>query len=372
MQRRILPFILEDLRSKKMVFIGGPRQVGKTTLSLDIMKHFKKPIYLNFDHPEDRIHIQKRNWKKENDLLVFDEIHKWKNWKSWIKGIHDKEKDDHSILITGSARLDVYRKGGDSLQGRYHYYRLNPFTYSEIFPQDKKITLDALYKQGGFPEPLLHLSNRNIKRWKKERMERVVREDIYSLESLKNLYQLELLVDLLKERVGSPLSIKGLSEDLSVAPATVEHWIRILESMYVLFIVRPYHKKLNRAIKKEYKIYFFDWTESSDEGARLENMVALHLLNYCYFLEDTEGEKMALHFVRDRDSHEVDFLVLQNNKPHFLLEVKKSDSHPTNSLLYFSKKILPQKTIQLVYEISKEVLNREAFILPIQDFFLDI
>ncbi len=372
MERKIVPFILEDLHSRKMVFIGGPRQVGKTTLSLDIRKHFKNPMYLNFDHPEDRINIQRRNWKKENDLLIFDEIHKWKNWKSWIKGIYDKEKNDHCILITGSARLDVYRRGGDSLQGRYHYYRLNPFTYSEIFSQDKKKTLTTLYEQGGFPEPLLHLSTRNIKRWKKERMERVVREDIYSLESLRNLYQVELLIELLKSRVGSPLSIKGLSEDMSVAPATIENWIRILESMYVLFIVRPYHKKLNRAVKKEYKIYFFDWTEAIDEGARLENMVALHLLNYCNFLEDTEGEKMGLHFVKDRDSHEVDFLVLQNQKPKFLIEVKKSDTKPATSLVYFAKKILPEKSIQLVYDISKEVLNKDVYILPFKDFFLNI
>lgn len=371
MNRKIFPYILEDLNNKKMVFIAGPRQVGKTTLAKQIMEKFQNPLYFNFDHPEDRKNLIERNWKPENEILVFDEIHKWRNWKSWLKGIYDKEKDQHKILVTGSARMDVYRKGGDSLQGRYHHYRLNPFTFGELTSQIQESFFSLLFERGGFPEPFLSKTNRNVKRWKKERMDRVVREDIFSLENLKSLFQLEILVDLLKDRVGSPLSIRSLAEDLSVSHPTVESWIRVLESMYVIFRVTPYSKKLNRAVKREYKIYFYDWTEATSEGARLENMVALHLLASCNFKEDVEGERSSLHFLKDRDGHEVDFLTTIDGKPTSLIEVKKSDTSPSRSLIYFHNKLDEKqcKSYQLIYDLKNEVLHHTIYILPMERYF---
>ena len=370
MNRALVERIREDFEDQKMVFLGGPRQVGKTTLSRQIATHFKNPLYLNFDHPEDRERIRKRDWKKSNDLLIFDELHKWRVWKSWLKGIYDKEGDDHRILVTGSARLDVYRKGGDSMQGRYHYWRLHPFTYSEILQvtNSSENILQNLFARGGFPEPYFASSERALKRWQRERLERVIREDVFALESIRNLNSLFLLHELLVERVGSPVSLKSLGEDLGVSPITVGHWIQILEAMYVLFIVTPYHKKLTRAIRKEYKVYFYDWSLIRDNGLRWENMLASHLLRHCHFQEDSEGDRMQLCFLKDRDDHEADFLLVRNGKPFQLLEAKLTDPHLTRGILYFSRKLKIKQTSQVVFNFEGIKEGRDADIISGENF----
>jgi len=362
--------IWEDFHDRKMVILGGPRQVGKTTLSRQIATRFKNPLYLNFDHPEDRERIRKRDWKKSNDLLIFDEIHKWRIWKSWLKGIYDKEGGEHRILVTGSARLDVYRKGGDSMQGRYHYWRLHPFTYSEILQvtHSNKNVLQNLFTRGGFPEPYLATSERALKRWQRERLERVIREDVFALESIRNLNALFYLHELLVERVGSPISLKSLGEDLGVSPITVGHWIQILESMYVIFIVAPYHKKLTRAIRKEYKVYLYDWSLIRENGLRWENMIASHLLRYCHFQEDSEGDRMQLCFLKDRDDHEADFLLVRDGKPIHLVEAKLTVSQLSRGLLYFSRKLNMKQTSQVVFNFEGIKEGRDADIISGGDF----
>jgi hypothetical protein len=379
MFRGVEKFVIEDLNNKKMVFIGGPRQVGKTTLALSVLEKHGSGLYLNYDNPDDRERIRKRNWKDSHELLIFDEIHKWRGWKSWVKGIYDKEKDYRKILVTGSARLDVYRKGGDSLQGRYHYYRLHPYSLFEMSREMNqgvdfmvKENSKILLERGGFPEPLFSKTERNIRRWRKERIDRVIREDIFTLEPIRNLHLMEILIELLVDRVGSPVSLRNISEDLGVSPKTVAAWIEILEEMYVIFIVPPWHTKLSRAIKKEYKIYFYDWGMLNDEGLRLENFTASHLLKYANFLEDTEGEKTGLYFVRDRDGHEADFLFLREKKPEMLVEVKYSDSKITGGLRYFTEKINPVKSFQLVYDLEKKIETPKTDILPMNEFLFSL
>jgi len=374
MFRGIERFMIEDLMNQKMVFIGGPRQVGKTTLALSILDKFNG-LYLNYDNPDDRERIRKRNWKDSHELLIFDEIHKWRGWKSWVKGIYDKEKHRRKILVTGSARLDVYRKGGDSLQGRYHYYRLHPYSIYEMNQGDADRVAESsriLLERGGFPEPLFSKTERNIKRWRKERIDRVIREDIFTLEPIRNLHLMEILIELLLERVGSPVSVRNLAEDLGVSPKTVASWIVILEKMYMIFIVPPYHNKLARAIKKEYKVYFYDWGAVKDEGARLENYAASHLVKYANFLEDTEGEKTGLYFVRDRDGHEVNFLLLKDKSPGLLVEVKNKDVKLAPGLRYFTDKIKPATSFQLVYELDKKLETPKTDIVPANDFFYSL
>lgn len=225
MDRYLTPFIEKDLQ-KKMVFLGGPRQVGKTTLAKQLLQEKKSRNYFNWDSEEHKKLIRNMEWNRQEPLVVFDELHKFHGWKNWVKGIYDTEGNRPAILVTGSARLDIFRKHGDSLMGRYHYHRLHPLSVRELsttIPPEEG--LDRIYRLGGFPEPLLSGSETEAKRWRKERMERVIREDLITLESIRNISALELLVDLLKERVGSPLSIKSLSEDLRVSPHTVKAWL---------------------------------------------------------------------------------------------------------------------------------------------------
>ncbi|MBS0619602.1 MAG: ATP-binding protein [Spirochaetes bacterium] len=371
MNRRQADLMYEDLAAGKMVFLGGPRQVGKTTLSNQIAQKFNNPLYLNFDHPEDRSRIMKRDWKKSNDLIIFDELHKWRPWKSWLKGIYDKEGKDHRMLVTGSARLDVYRRGGDSMQGRYHYWRLHPFTMGEIVAMtegNRAEIFERLFARGGFPEPYLAPSERALKRWQRERLERVIREDIFALESIRNLNSMFYLYDLLIERVGSPISLRALAEDLGVSPITVGHWIRVLEAMYAIFIITPYHKKLSRAVRKEYKVYFFDWSLIKDPGLRWENMLAAHLLQRCHFLQDSEGERCELNFLRDRDGHEVDFLLTQNGKPTQIIEAKLSETQLSPGLRYFAQKLKIESARQVVHNFEGVKESRYADVVAGADF----
>ncbi len=244
MDRLIFQPILEDLKSK-MVFIGGPRQCGKTFLAKEVLKAFhSEKNYFNWDSPDDRKIILAQKWGKER-LIALDEIHKYPKWKNFVKGIYDTQRENHNFLITGSARLDLYKRGGDSMFGRYHYWRLHPFTLSEL-PQ--KISVEEAFKRlmkvGGFPEPFLDASEQTARRWRKERFDLILREDIRDLERVNEIQNISLLVDLLKTRVGSLIVVSNLANDLQVASNTVKRWIEILERMYLIFVVRHYTDKL--------------------------------------------------------------------------------------------------------------------------------
>jgi len=373
MERYLKKYIQKDLE-RKMVFLAGPRQVGKTTLAKHILELSKSNNYLNWDTDEHKKIILKKEWDRQTSLVVFDELHKFHRWKNWIKGVYDNEGNHPAILVTGSARLDIFRKHGDSLTGRYYHYRLHPLSIKELestlHPEE---ALTLMLKMGNFPYPLLTESESEAKRWRKERMEKVIHDDLISLESIRNLSAMELLVDLLRERVGSPLSIKSLSEDLHVSPHTVSAWIDILERLYVIFKVKPYSKNVKIAIKKEYKIYFMDIGEVQSEALRFENLIASHLLKYAHFKEDIEGDKYELRYLRDKEKREVDFCLVKNNVPELLLEVKLNNAVISPHLIYFKNHFFPEKkAIQVTQKVERAKSSAGCSVIPATQFLLDL
>jgi predicted AAA+ superfamily ATPase len=304
--RFITSYILEDLQ-KKMVFVGGPRQVGKTTLAKAILAaNFPAGRYLNWDLDEDRQDILRKRWSESNPLLVFDELHKYPRWKRWVKGIYDTSHETHSFLITGSARLDVYRRGGDSLMGRYHYWRLHLFTLDEI-PEglSPDEALDRLMTVGGFPEPFLEDDERSARRWRRERLDRLLREDVRDLESVRNIQLLSLFPDELRRRVGGLIVLSNLASDLEISPKTAKSWLEVLERMYLVFSLRSFTRSLPRAVLKPPKVYFFDNGDViGDNGARFENLVAASLLKRLHFLEDRDGYRYHLRYIQDKEGRE--------------------------------------------------------------------
>lgn len=369
MDRLIFQPILEDLKSK-MVFIGGPRQCGKTFLAKEVLKSFhSEKNYFNWDSPDDRKIILAQKWGKER-LIALDEIHKYPKWKNFVKGIYDTQRENHNFLITGSARLDLYKRGGDSMFGRYHYWRLHPFTLSEL-PQ--KISVEEAFKRlmkvGGFPEPFLDASEQTARRWRKERFDLILREDIRDLERVNEIQNISLLVDLLKTRVGSLIVVSNLANDLQVASNTVKRWIEILERMYLIFVVRPYTDKLSRAISKPFKIYFYDNADvEGDEGAIFENLVATHLLKKIQFTEDSEGYRQQLFFIRDKEGREVDFAITKDKKLEFLIEAKWSEEEVSKNLIYYSEKLNPMRSLQLVANLKREYKKNKTEVLSAKDF----
>lgn len=368
LKRYLERYILEDLKDK-MVFVSGPRQVGKTTLAKQIGGNFfpDKYEYLNWDNREDRKTILKGVFQADKKLFIFDEIHKYRNWKNYLKGEYDKYKERFQILVTGSARLDIYKKGGDSLLGRYHSYKLHPLSLSELL--DKKISclpfkelsfLDANKKQkeifdilfifGGFPEVFIKQSEKELRRWHNERAERLIKEDIRDIENIRDISVLQVLIELLPAKVGSLFSLNSLREDLGAAHKTVSLWVYILEKFYYHFRIYPFQSTRIKSLRKEPKLYLWDWSEIEDENIRLENVMASHLLKFCSFLFDTEGYKAQLYYLRDKEQREVDFLVSIGNRPWFCVEVKKAFKDIPSSLTYFGDRL----KIPFLYEVVKE------------------
>jgi len=377
MKRSIEKDILKDLL-KKMVFLGGPRQVGKTTLARQILKNFlyknpKSGLYLNWDFDEDRYRILKKQWDEDHQLIVFDELHKYSKWKSWIKGVYDKIHHSHRFLITGSARLDVYKRGGDSLLGRYHYWRLHPFTLNEL-PQKMSLKegFKRLMKVGGFPEPFLDGNEQEAMRWRRERFNRVLKEDIRDLESIRMIQDLDLFVDLLRRRVGQLLVISNIAREVQVSPKTAKLWLEALNRMYICFSVRPYTKTLPRAIQKPPKVYFFDNADvipEQDEGSRFENLIATHLLKHIHYLEDSKGLSLELNYIRDKESREVDFIISKNRKVFALIEAKLTDEKISRSLQYYSEKLKPKYSLQIVAHLKQEYKHNRYRVLSPQTAF---
>jgi len=355
--RYLEKYVQSDL-ARKMVFVGGPRQCGKTHMAMALLKEIGGE-YLNWDDGRDRRRIRKYQFGTELPLVVFDELHKSPKWKSWIKGVYDKRPADQTYLVTGSARLDVYRRGGDSLLGRYHYWRMHPFTLDEavegITPQ---VALNRLMTVGGFPEPFLSLDEAEAARWRRERFDRILRDDVRDLENVRLLSTLSALADLLKERVSSQISYANLAADLEVAPKTIRHWIDLLARMYMIFVVLPFTGKLTRAIQRPPRIYFYDNMDVETPpdkllAARFENLIATHLLKRLQFLEDKTGERLALHYLRDRDQREVDFVITKKKEVVELIEVKYSDEAPSASLRHYAKVLKPKRAVQVVYTLGR-------------------
>jgi len=382
-KRYLTKFVYKDLQ-EQMIFIGGPRQVGKTTFAVSIVADkFKNHAYFNWDNREDRKKILKSTWPGDADLLIFDEIHKYKNWKNLIKGEYDKLKSKYKFLVTGSSRLDISRRGGDSLQGRYHYYRLHSFSlaellektnkihiFEEIIPHEKSYTeeFETLFKFGGFPEPVLRGSPRFLRRWHNEKIERMFREDIRDVEQIRDLGNMKLLSDILPEKVGSLLSINAIREDLEISHRAVTNWLNILETFYYHFRIYPFARTKIRSIKKEPKLYLWDWSEIEDPAARFENMIAAHLLKLCHFLYDYEGYKAELCFLRNVDKREVDFLVTIDQKPWFTVEAKLSDKKVDTAIHYFRERLNIPHAYQVVKESGINQFSNDVYVLSADRF----
>jgi len=371
-QRYIKIPVADDLKTR-MVFIGGPRQVGKTTFALSFLPKpiESHPAYLNWDDISIRASLLKGELPSNEKNIVLDEIHKYARWRNLVKGFYDTNKSEISFIITGSARLDYYSKGGDSLQGRYHYYRLHPFSLTELDSDPGKKDFEVLLKFGGFPEPLLRAEEKFWRRWQRERLHRVIYEDIRDLENIKEISLLELLAQELPNRVGSPLSVKNIKEMLQVAHETVERWLKIFERMYYSFRIPPYGPPKIRAVKKEQKLYLWDWSLLPDSGPRFENFIASHLLKYCHFIEDTEGFSMELRFLRDTDKREIDFVVLKEGVPKFAVECKTGEKSISPAIFYFKERTHIPDFYQ-VHQGTKDYKKNGVRVLPVETFLKEL
>lgn len=331
--RYLLPQVRQDL-ARKMVFVAGPRQVGKTTLARSLLRGTTG--YLNWDVAEHRECILEGELPVTK-LWVFDEIHKYRRWRNFLKGLYDNKSRAQQILVTGSARLDLYRFGGDSLQGRYHLLRLHPLSVAELGIESAS-DWTQLLTLGGFPEPYLGGSATEARRWSREYRTRLIREDIVLLERIQDLGQLELMMLRLPDLVGSPLSINALREDLQVSHKSVASWLGALERLYAIFRLSPFGAPRIRAVKKEQKHYHLDWSLIPKGGPRFENLVACHLLKWVHFQQDTVGRDVELRYFRDVDRREVDFVITDDGKPIQLVECKWADADVDPALRYLHTK----------------------------------
>lgn len=363
----------------KMAFVAGPRQVGKTTLGEMLLGERAAGRYANWDDVTTR-----RAWAKdpkalvparagrtrEKPLLVLDEIHKARTWKRSLKGLYDVEKGEVDVLVTGSARLDVYRRGRDSLLGRYLHFRLHPFSVREVVaaapagPDEVMKVLggraapraeaapreafDLLLRFGGFPEPLFAASEKRARLWRRGRVEKVIREDLRDLSRIPDLARVEMLAALLPERVGSLLSIAALRQDLEVAHDTVSRWLAYLCELYYAYEIKPYQRGIARSLRKEGKLYLWDWSEVDDAAARFENCVAGHLAKACDYWTDTGEGDFTLQFLRDKDKREIDFLIVRDKKPWLAVEAKLRDETPSPSWGAFLTRVGPVVAVQVV------------------------
>jgi predicted AAA+ superfamily ATPase len=352
MDRYLKDPLAEEI-DKKILLLTGPRQCGKTTLSKMLTTDFQ---YINHDLAEHRLLLAEKSWDREKALIIFDELHKMHEWKSWLKGIYDVEGIPPGLMVTGSARLDAFRKVGDSLAGRHFQFRLHPIdlkealAYSDLEAPDIFTRLMAV---GGFPEPFLNGTTRYYNRWKRSHVDLILKEDLLTLSAVRDIQSIETLIELLRSRVGSPVSSNSLARDLQKSPNTIQSWLKLLEDLYVIFRVTPYHKNIARSILKEPKFYFYDnGMVMGDDGIKLENLVACALLKEIHRCQDVEGENCRLHYVRNKDGQEIDFLVTRANKPERLIEVKWAD----NSLSPYFKKFFPRvqlKRVQVVGELKQ-------------------
>ena len=389
--RFIQSLLLKDLK-KKMVFLTGPRQTGKTWMAKALMKYYKNPLYLNYDSFKDKKIIEEQSWPQTGgpqtgelqtgepepcDFIIFDEIHKMEQWKNYIKGVFDTRPPQQHILVTGSARLEHISRSGDSLAGRYLSHTLLPFSLFELRKSSPLFSFRKLWTRGGFPEPLLLSEDENsAERWREQYLLSLIREDIPDFKSFQNYKKLETLLFLLKEQVGSPVSIQSLALTLKIDHKTVIKYLSVLEDLFIVFSVPAFSTNITRSLSKQRKIYFYDFAfiDSSDKGKRLENLVALHLLKKTLFLkENSPKTALSLYYLRTKDQKEVDFLLVKNKTPQFMVEVKTKEVAFSKSLIYFYDRY-NIKGIQLSLNLKRpqQIKGKKVFSEDLERFLLQL
>lgn len=350
MKRYLDDRVQADL-ARKMVFLTGPRQVGKTTLSRHLVAQ-QGGQYLNYDVPADRAMILHQRWSPQAPLLVLDEVHKMPGWKSWLKGVYDGKPASQQLLVTGSARLDTFRQSGESLAGRFFGLRMHPLSVREWCEQtgaQPDAALTHLLERGGFPEPCLAPDNEQAERWRRQYFDGLVRNDVLEFSRIQEVGAIRLFAQLLRSRVGSPLSLASIASDLAVSPATLKKYLDILEALFIVFVVRPYHDNIARAVLQSPKVYFYDTgLVEGDEGLRFENLVATALLKQVQWQHDVQGKEAGLHYIRTKDGAEVDFALSEKNQLTQLVECKLSDEKPHRALLRFAQEQAPMQAVQVV------------------------
>jgi predicted AAA+ superfamily ATPase len=350
MKRYLDDRVRADL-SRKMVFLTGPRQVGKTTLSRQLLEQ-QGGQYLNYDVPADRALIVHQRWSPQAPLLVLDEIHKMPHWKTWLKGTYDGKPAQQQLLVTGSARMDTFRQGGESLAGRFFGLRLHPISVREWCEQTgatPEAALTHLLERGGFPEPCMAPDNEQAERWRRQYFDGLVRNDVLEFSRVQEVNAIRLFAQMLRSRVGSPLSLASLARDLAVSPVTLKKYLDILEALYIVFVVRPYHDNIARSVLQSPKVYFYDTgLVEGDEGLRFENLVATALLKHVQWQHDVQGKEAALHYIRTKDGAEVDFALSDKGQLTHLVECKLSDEKPHRALQRFAQEKAPLQAVQVV------------------------
>lgn len=338
-----------------MVLLAGPRQCGKTTLAKSLLD--ERGVYLNWDIAKDRKVIRDIAWPKDASLVVLDELHKAPKWKNLLKGVADQFGNRPPVLVTGSARLDAFRRTGDALTGRSYFYRLHPIDVAEsrLFLQnrDPSSRVHRLLQAGGFPEAFLEPAE--AARLRNDRMDLVTREDLRDLSRIRSWRGPADLVELLRERVGGAVNYDSLAQALGISPPTAKSWVELLEKLYLIFLLPPYSRSLSRSIRKDRRVYFLDCSAAYDEtgGAKLENLAACCLLKFIQFRKDAAGESWELFYLRDKEGREVDFVVTLNRRVHWLIEVKASDGAVSPSLSYYTRKLAPRESLQLVLNLER-------------------
>jgi len=395
MKRRILYENIWKMLSahKQMVFIAGPRQAGKTTFTQILAEDFNNSLYFNWDILDEKrklienpfFYEEVHRKDKSMPLIIFDELHKYSNWKNYLKSVYDRDKGNYKFIVSGSGRLDMYQKGGDSLAGRYFIFYLWPFTLAELAgnnlpfkqfmsnpieiracPNETQPAWNRLSRFSGFPDPYLGKTDQFYRIWSNTYRKQLLREDVRDLILLRNIENMEMLFSLLPSKIGSPLSMASLARDINVSFDSIRNWIEIFENFFMVFRIPPWSQKISRAITKEKKLYLFDYAGIESQAAKFENMVALELLRAISNWNDLGLGNFSLHYLRNREKEEVDFLLSNNHKPLLLIEAKLSDDHAAKSLIKFQK-ILNIPAVQLVNKsgICKLVSNNNLKIMII-------
>ena len=366
-QRELEAPLLRDL-ARKAVVLTGARQVGKTTLARQVMEGHADPQYLNWDVPADRAVLLRQSWNPRSDLLVFDEIHKMREWKGWLKGVIDGKPEGQRLLVTGSARMDTFRQSGESLAGRYLHRHLDPVSLREWCTQSG-VTADQgllhLIERGGFPEPCLAERGDDAQRWRRQYTTDLIREDVLEFSRLQEINTMRVFVDLLRERVGSPLSLASLARDLAVSPTTLRRYLDILAALYVVIVVQPWHRNIARALLQAPKVYFNDTgLVKGDAGVRFENAVAVILHHQVHQLVDSRGCEAGLHYIRTKDGTEVDFCLSVDGQPSQLVECKLADTTPHRALSRFAGQFPEAAATQIVRDARQREQRGAVAVVP--------